>query len=37
MLTFYINRAGKNVSADRKRKFEAAKIELRRVFGRREK
>jgi Protein of unknown function (DUF3175) len=37
MLTFYINRAGKNLSPDRKRKLEAAKSELRRVFGRKEK
>jgi hypothetical protein len=37
MLTFYINRAGKNLSADRKRKLEAAKSELRRVFGRKGK
>ncbi len=37
MLTFYINRAGKNLSSQRKRKLEAAKSELRRVFGRKEK
>jgi Protein of unknown function (DUF3175) len=36
MLTFYINRAGKNLSADRRKTLEAAKRELRRVFGRRE-
>src|SRR5215472_14437346 len=34
MLTFYINRAGKNLSASQKRVLEAAKIELRRQFGR---
>jgi hypothetical protein len=37
MLTFYINRAGKNLSAIRKKKLEAAKNELRRNFGRKEK
>lgn len=37
MLTFYINRAGKNLSPDRKRKLEAAKSELRRAFGRKDK
>jgi Protein of unknown function (DUF3175) len=35
MLTFYINRAGKNLSADRKKILEAAKSELRQTFGRR--
>jgi translation initiation factor 2 alpha subunit (eIF-2alpha) len=34
MLTFYINRAGKNVSASQKRVLERAKGELRREFGR---
>ena|SRR5688572_13612430 len=34
MLTFYINRAGKSLSATRKRTLEAAKDELRRQFGR---
>lgn len=34
MLVFYINRAGKNLSADRRRKLEQAKIELRKQFGR---
>jgi Protein of unknown function (DUF3175) len=34
MLTFYINRAGKNLSAARKRKLEAAKDALRQMFGR---
>jgi hypothetical protein len=34
MLTFYINRAGDNLSAAERRKLEAAKDELRREFGR---
>lgn len=34
MLTFYINRAGKNLSARQKKTLEEAKEELRRVFGR---
>jgi len=34
MLTFYINRAGRNLPASRKRTLEAAKDELRRQFGR---
>ena len=34
MLTFYINRAGKNLPAARKRVLERAKEELRREFGR---
>ncbi|NGX93851.1 MAG: DUF3175 domain-containing protein, partial [Candidatus Afipia apatlaquensis] len=33
MLNFYINRAGKNLPAARKRKLEAAKSELRKAFG----
>lgn len=33
MLNFYINRAGKNLSAADKLRLEKAKIELRRVFG----
>src|ERR1700750_1317122 len=33
MLTFYINRAGKSMSASRKRTLEAAKDELRRLFA----
>lgn len=37
MLNFYINRAGKNLPAKRKRLLEKAKNELRRVFGREEK
>ena len=34
MLTFYINRAGKNTSASQRRVLERAKDELRREFGR---
>ena len=34
MLTFYINRAGKNLSATRRKKLEKAKDELRKVFDR---
>jgi hypothetical protein len=34
MLTFYINRAGKNLSAPRKRKLNDAKDELREQFHR---
>jgi hypothetical protein len=34
MLTFYINRAGKNLPAERKKVLEDAKGELRKVFGR---
>jgi hypothetical protein len=34
MLTFYINRAGKSLSATRKKTLEAAKDELKRQFGR---
>jgi hypothetical protein len=33
MLTFYINRAGKNVPATRRKVLERAKAELRRQFG----
>ena len=36
MLTFYINRAGKNLSGSRRHILENAKIELRRAFGREE-
>lgn len=36
MLNFYINRAGKNLSATRRRKLEAAKGKLREDFGRAE-
>jgi hypothetical protein len=34
MLTFFINRAGKDLPADRKRTLEQAKDELRHQFGR---
>jgi hypothetical protein len=34
MLTFYVNRAGKNLSAADKAKLEKAKDELRHQFGR---
>ncbi|ACI92210.1 conserved hypothetical protein [Afipia carboxidovorans OM5] len=34
MLVFYINRAGKNLPATRRKKLEAAKGELRKAFGR---
>jgi hypothetical protein len=34
MLNFYINRAGKNLPAARKRVLTAAKTELRRLYGR---
>jgi hypothetical protein len=34
MLVFYLNRAGKNLPASRKRVLEQAKGELRRLFGR---
>jgi hypothetical protein len=34
MLTFYINRAGKNLPKSRLRKLEQAKDELRKAFGR---
>jgi len=34
MLVFYINRAGKNLPAARRRTLEKAKVELRRLFGR---
>jgi len=34
MLVFYINRAGKNLTASRRRTLERAKLELRRQFGR---
>jgi hypothetical protein len=32
MLTFYINRAGKNLSAEQRRKLEAAKDKLCELF-----
>ncbi len=34
MLTFYINRGGRNLSAAQQRKLESAKNELRALFGR---
>ena len=34
MLTFYINRAGRNLAATQKRKLERAKDELRELYGR---
>ncbi|MDJ0449183.1 DUF3175 domain-containing protein [Methylocystis sp. JR02] len=34
MLTFYINRAGKDLAPERRRVLEAAKDELRKAFGR---
>lgn len=34
MLNFYINRGGKNLSPERRRKLERAKGELRKAFGR---
>ncbi len=34
MLTFYINRAGKNLSKQRRDRLEAAKDELRKIYGR---
>ena len=33
MLTFYINRGGKGLSASRRKTLESAKGELRRLFG----
>lgn len=33
MLVFYINRAGKNLDPEQKRKLEKAKIELRKLYG----
>jgi Protein of unknown function (DUF3175) len=34
MLNFYVNRSGKNLSQERRRVLDQAKIELRRLFGR---
>ncbi len=34
MLSFYVNRAGANLSASRKKKLQRAKTKLREVFGR---
>jgi len=36
MLTFYVNRAGKNLSDARRRTLERAKISLRKAFHRKE-
>lgn len=33
MLNFYINRAGKNLSKERRETLEKAKIELKKLFG----
>src|SRR5512138_2196257 len=33
MLTFHINRAGKNMSREQKERLEAAKDELRKLYG----
>ena len=35
MLTFYINRAGRNLSKERKERLEKAKDELRDLYGKR--
>jgi hypothetical protein len=35
MLSFHINRAGSQLTAERRQVLDAAKVELRRVFGRR--
>src|SRR5690348_11393456 len=34
MLNFHINRSGKNLSQERRRVLDRAKVELRRMFGR---
>ena len=34
MLIFYVNRAGRNLTASRRRTLEQAKVELRKQFGR---
>ncbi len=34
MLTFYLNRAGKNLPASRRKTLQRAKVELRSAFGR---
>jgi hypothetical protein len=33
MITFYINRAGKNLPAAKKKRLEKAKLELKKIFG----
>lgn len=35
-LTFYVNRAGKNLNASRRKELEKAKEELRKLYGRKE-
>jgi hypothetical protein len=37
MLTFYVNRGGRNLSAAEKKRLLAAKGELRKLFGRKER
>lgn len=37
MLTFYINRAGRSLPKDRREKLEAAKDELRELYGKKHK
>jgi hypothetical protein len=37
MLTFYINRAGKDLPSERRKTLEQAKDELRRLFGKEDK
>jgi hypothetical protein len=37
MLTFYINRAGKSLPSERKKKLEAAKDELRTLYGKKKR
>ena len=37
MLTFYINRAGKNLPKERRQRLEKAKDELRELYGRKSK
>ena len=36
MLNFYLNRAGRNLSASQKRRLEGAKQELRKLYGKEE-
>jgi hypothetical protein len=36
MLTFYVNRAGKNLTPAQRRRLDAAKVELRKLFGKEE-
>jgi hypothetical protein len=37
MLNFYINRAGRNLSKERRARLEAAKDELRNLYGKRQR